>query len=114
MGIKYNKLFVTLELGYGIDTVYAQIHVDVPTTETDPNEIKAAALAAYTHVTGARTPESAWIQDMEVVAKDIQVEPVLKRNVSIHWTEEELDGIDTQGFREQVTEFGNRLIEDNR
>jgi hypothetical protein len=114
MTVKYNKFFVTLELGYGIDTVYAQIHVDVPTTETDPNEIKAAALAAYTHVTGARMPESVWIQDMEIVVKDIQAEPALNRNVSIHWTEEELDGVDIQGFRDQVTAFGNQLIEDNR
>lgn len=113
MTVKYNKYYVTLELDYGVRTVFVQVHAN--SASTNLQEIMQAALDAYIHITGARRPDNAWIHEMETVATGIDIgNPVMQRSVSIHWLAEELDGIDTQGFREQVTAFGNQLIDDNR
>ncbi len=120
MGIKYKDVFVTMELPYADRAVYVQVHATIPMGLSEVEAEKAAAeagVAAFVSLTGAQHPGNVFLQDLQDVENNVDNEPVPQPGLSVHWSEEEVSGIEAdtlKDIREAIVEFGNNLLNEYR
>lgn len=120
MGINYKDVFVTMELPYADRAVYAQVHATIPMGLSEAEEEKVAAeagVAAFVSLTGAQHPGNVFLEDLQDVKHNVDNKPVPQPGLSVHWSEEEIAGIeadDLKDIRQAIVEFGNNLLNQYR
>lgn len=112
------EVLVTLEVDYGMQAYGVQVSVIAERNDETEGKwcdiLQDAAVVKYTHLSGARLPDYAHLVDYTVTREGVNVVEVRRPNVAIHWNADEVQGVDTDAFRQAVTEFGNLWLTYNR
>lgn len=112
------EVSVVIEVNYDFKSFELTVPVIVERNDETEGQwcdiLRDAAVVKYTHLSGACLPDYAHLVDYTITREGALPVEVRRPNVAIHWTAYELQGVDTNVFRQAVTEFGNQWLEENR
>lgn len=112
------EVSVVIEVNYDFKSFELTVPVIVERNDETEGQwcelLLNTAVQKYTYLCGGKLPDYAHLVDYTITREGALPVEVRRPNVAIHWTADEVQGVDTNVFRQAVTEFGNQWLEENR